>query len=272
MIKPLALIGGAVVLVAVLYFFGDTVPPRPETAQVDLQENTSEGEDLSEVDPTDRIMASLKEEDIKLLNSLTTDGRDSSSLFEEYDFWSKRNIYLSAGNTAYELATLDKKSESWNLAGDAYMNAIATGEPTWVAASKEKAIEAYTNAKEAGDSSHNLQVKLALSYIDGRNEVMTGVQMLLAVVRAEPNHANANLVLGRLAVVSGQYEKALGRFNKLDSIGVQSAEMYLLMSEAHKGLGNMEKSIEALEACKKIIDDPELRSEIDKHIENIKNS
>lgn len=133
------------------------------------------------------------------------------------------------------------------------------------------AINAYSKALEKSDKVE-IKVRLASAYMDGTNQVMNGVTLLLEVLDDEPENLDANLILGRYGIISGQYEKALGRLNTVIEQDTGIAEAYLYRAEALNALGRSQEAIEDFEKCKELLDNPQLEKEIDVFIEELKNS
>ncbi|MBK7959387.1 MAG: tetratricopeptide repeat protein [Bacteroidetes bacterium] len=69
--------------------------------------------------------------------------------------------------------------------------------------------------------------------MEGSNEVMNGVTLLLNVVQTSPSHYGANLLLGKFGIVSGQYEKAIARLEKVVSLQSEKIEGYFLLADAY---------------------------------------
>ena len=80
-----------------------------------------------------------------------------------------------------------------------------------------------------------------------------------------------NLILGRLAVVSGQYDKAIARLEKLTKQHPKNAEAFYHLAEAYRAVGKNDDAIKALEQCKKLVNDPAFSAQIDNYIQQIKN-
>ncbi|MCW5908166.1 MAG: tetratricopeptide repeat protein [Chitinophagales bacterium] len=132
------------------------------------------------------------------------------------------------------------------------------------------AIKAYKEALALDSTQTENQLRLASAYMEGGQQPMEGVSILLDMVKKDSTNVDALLMLGRFGIVSGQYDKAIARLEKILYLQPQNSEALLLLAEAHNKLGNKEKAVELLERCKKTVTSPELKSEIDKFIQNIK--
>ena len=99
---------------------------------------------------------------------------------------------------------------------------------------------------------------------------MQGVSILLDIVHKDSTNIDALLLLGRFGIISGQYDKALARLEKILHLRPQNSEAMLLMAEAYNAQGNKTKAVEMLERCKKTVTAPEAKKEIEHYIESIK--
>ena len=94
--------------------------------------------------------------------------------------------------------------------------------------------------------SDSTRMDLAAAYIDGAGETMRGVQMLLGIVRENPSNVPAALMLGKMAIESGQWDKAIARFESVLKIDPDNREALYFLAESYKGSGNRAKAIETL--------------------------
>jgi cytochrome c-type biogenesis protein CcmH/NrfG len=106
--------------------------------------------------------------------------------------------------------------------------------------------------------------------MEGGSSPMQGVTILLDIVRKDSTNVDALLMLGRFGIVSGQYDKAISRLEKIIYLQPQNSEAWLLMAEAYNGKGDKSKAIEMLERCKRTVTNPDAKREIDKYIEGLK--
>jgi cytochrome c-type biogenesis protein CcmH/NrfG len=119
---------------------------------------------------------------------------------------------------------------------------------------------------------NNLDAKTGLGtcYVDASENPMQGIQLLLEVVKAEPENVNANLNLGMFSMRSGQYDKAIARFETVVK-KLPSAENYAMLAEAYEQSGNKSQAIAALKKAKEFVIDPQILAGIDAYIKNLEN-
>jgi tetratricopeptide (TPR) repeat protein len=79
---------------------------------------------------------------------------------------------------------------------------------------------------------------------DNQMELMKPAQLLLQVVRENPNHIDGLYYLGKLAIESNQLEKAIERFKKLVSLQPQNQEFYIELSKIYTMQGNTQEAKE----------------------------
>jgi tetratricopeptide (TPR) repeat protein len=193
---------------------------------------------------------------------------------EEITAFCYRNKFPFLG-AKYEIQQIEESSEESELinSGDrliriSYLEQRNSGAKLFFG---NAAIRGYKKALELNPENTDLKVRLASAYMDGTNQVMNGVALLLEVLEAQPKNIDANLILGRYGIVSGQFEKALNRLTTVIEQDSTIAEAYLYRAEALNGMGKSEAAIADFEKCKTLLDNPELENEIDVFIKELKN-
>ena len=113
------------------------------------------------------------------------------------------------------------------------------------------AINCYNQVLKYNPENLDAKTDLGACYAEGSNEPMKGIMLLREVVAKNPQHENAQFNLGILSVRSGQYEKAIERFQKVLEINPERKEMYFMIGKSYAMAGNNEKALENLERLKK---------------------
>src|SRR5690606_30492055 len=78
----------------------------------------------------------------------------------------------------------------------------------------QMAIEGFNRALKINPNNDTTKVYLAECYV-GTGETMQGITMLREVTEKDPDNVPANLILGQQGIVSGQFDKAIGRFENV---------------------------------------------------------
>lgn len=170
-------------------------------------------------------------------------------------------------------AALAHTAQAWETAGDNYAALAQDPETKDIIrpAIYQSIIDCYDQAVKLDPNNNDLKVKLGEGYMEGSNDVMQGVQLLLQVVRADSNHYMANLILGKNGIKSGQYEKAIARLEKVISLQSEKPEGYFLLVDAYAAAGRYKEAAETLKKARPKVKDRNLQSEIDKAIQDLSN-
>lgn len=131
---------------------------------------------------------------------------------------------------------------------------------------------AYCLERSLEIDSVNEDTKLALAtaYIEGTGEPMKGVMILRGITTQKPDDIPANMLLGRMSIQSGQFDKAVKRFETVLRQEPGNSEAVYFMAQACEGLGDKKKAIGYLEKCKVLVNKAEFSKEIDQHINTLK--
>jgi tetratricopeptide (TPR) repeat protein len=136
----------------------------------------------------------------------------------------------------------------------------------------DSAIHAFGKVLEIDPKDLNAKTGLGVCYVEGTSDPMKGVGLLKDVLAADSNYVDALLNLGNFGMTSGQYEKAISRFEKVLKLKPEYILLYVKIAEAYEKLGNKEKTIEYLEKYVSREDNVMLRTSIQNEINKLKKS
>jgi len=146
---------------------------------------------------------------------------------------------------------------------DAYKAAKDSAEMSWFV---QEAISSYSKVLEINPGNLDAKTDLGILYAEGTGEPMKGIMMLREVVTENPLHQNAHLNLGFLSMKSGQYDKAIERFNKVLEINSSRIDMHVYLGEAYVRKGDKAKAIENFTIFRNLTNDPQMIKDIDDYI------
>lgn len=132
-----------------------------------------------------------------------------------------------------------------------------------------QAEDCFERASKLAPDNDTPKIGLATCYI-AKGETMKGVGLLREITQKEPNNIPANMLLGQLSIQSGQLDKAIARFETIIKIDPKNADAMLYLAETLEKKGDKAKAIEWYEKTKLIVDNPEFRENVDKHINSLK--
>jgi Flp pilus assembly protein TadD len=265
-------------LIGVLYFF------VPTSAKKDTTPSTGNSSTANAETPQGHLefdIASYKKEGVAALspeiqNTIAELEKEKTkeALLQLNELFLKNKLPLLACETIREIASTESNETNWNKVGDAYsaVSMIEQSNAALAHYAMENAITGYRKASEINPENTDYKIKLASSLMELGEEVMQGVQILLGIIEKNPDHIPANLTLGRYGIISGQYEKAIQRLEKVVKLDPTNTEAYFYLAEAYNGIGRKEDAIETFLQCKKLVNDPGFSAEIDNYINKIKNS
>jgi tetratricopeptide (TPR) repeat protein len=98
--------------------------------------------------------------------------------------------------------------------------------------------EPAANAMSADQS----KLQQAIELVNGSNP-MQGIMMLREIVAKDSNNVEAQYWLGVFAVQSGQFEKAIPRFEKVISLDPQYLSAYMDLGAVYKEMGQMDVAL-----------------------------
>lgn len=283
--KPqLIIIAAAVCLLAGIFFFADfRGSKKDKTPQNSATDGHADHMDAANPGAEIEVMnfeTYSKESESKLpaaqkstLNSLNEKAKANTAVgFKDVaEFWEKENNLNMAAYNYKKAAFLENTEKSITFAGNLYLAVMQqTDQPgirKWQAL---EAIECFSKALEINPNNTDTKIALATCYTEGTGETMKGVTLLREVTQTDSNNISANIILGKLAIQSGQFDKAKKRLELVLSLKPDNTEAMYFLAEAYKGSGNKEKAIQLFEKCKQLVNNPDFTKEIDNYIKTFK--
>lgn len=247
-------IGAAFVLLGILLFGFEKKPAQQkliEKSRAENFENTSIDllmtEAMESLDPATRLFIEKK---MQLLSE-----KDSSTIEDLIDMsgeWYRMGKYAIAGYYAEQVAKRQPNEEAWSIAGTTYAQGIRNS-----TSDKEKAfcanraIDALNQAISINPDNLAHRVNLGICYADfpPADNPMKGIQILLQINDENPDYVPALLALGRLAIQTGQWQRATQRLEKATLLRPGDNQIYCLLAEAYQGLEETKKASDALAKC-----------------------
>lgn len=271
--KQIIIIGAIFLLVAFLFTrdIKGLVKPKEETSNVpaggQMTSVTTEPISLTEVSASGKNMmnASLAAEITSLENAFKAAGdKDKAAaakvLAQKWD-----DVEQAIPSALYlEIAASKEPTlKDWIITGDRFLKAFDnTRDSLLQPALLQKANVAYTNAMDIDSTSNDAKTGLGITIVNGMGMPMQGIAMLMDVVKKDPENLKANMSLGTFAIKSGQFDKAITRFNGIIAIK-PSPDAYFYLATAYESLGKNTEAIDAYLKSKKLAANPTLSKFID---------
>lgn len=252
-------VGGSVLLVLVLYFGCDTKPPQQ--AQVEKSRSlTAEATDISLLlrDAHAELSGAQLSTIASLEERLEQVSEDSSrlQLYQQLSGrWYEFEQPAIAGHFAQEAAQLAQTEEAWSIAGTTYTICVQREEEERTRQfCADRAATAFQNAISLNPASVQHQVNLALLYTDvpPADNPMKGILMLRELQEKHPRNTDVLVSLGRLAIKTGQYQRAIQRLQQALAIDADLRTANCLMAQAYNGLGDQGLAKTYEERCRTV--------------------
>lgn len=273
----------AIGLIALLYWGGNTVPPAKKGSPAPMAGgNMASAPHTVTAASFDSILdASRKQLPGHALEEITSVEKelraisDSSLMAPVFtklaQTWQQHKQLPVAAYYHATAGKLENSQKKLNFAGQFFLDLMhETASASVQAWEAQQAIACFQRSLELNPDDDTAKMALAAAYIEGTGETMQGVQLLLGITREKPDNVPANLMLGRLSIQSGQYDKAIERYNTVLKLEPENTEALYFLAEAYKGKGDKAKAIELLEKCKRVVNKPEFSKDIDAYINSFK--
>lgn len=270
-----ALIISAISIILLLFFFGRNTPLKETTGANNIGAANSFDIDAYSEEIKQKLM--LKPRDsLSLLQSLVSKRKPDSLniiyLQQIAGIWENNSNFALASDFYRRVATVDSVATRWELAGDKLFEAYKISSDSLLRNYLlTNAVDAYTNVVLLDTSLIEPKIKLASLHVDELQNTMAGVTLLLGVVKKQPQHLAANLILGRLSLVSGQFDKAKKRLNTVLSVEPENTEALLFLAGVYEQTNETDKAIEYYKKCKALIKNPTIKQNIDKYLNKLIN-
>lgn len=267
----------SVAALGVVIYFAEKVPAHaPAKEQVE-----------SAILKTDFIAEAKKSvsgaasENLAQLENLAASARNKEQKIQALDslvkFWDENRKPAASAAAALQLAETSEKAADWYAAADRFFMATR-----FVKDEKhqkqlfENAISAFEKTLSIEPENLDAKAGLGVCYAESASLTgqapMKGITLLKEVVAKDSTHINAQLNLGYFSIQSGQFDKALERFELVKKIKPDLMEVYIYIADTYQRMGDNKKAIENLEVYKSKLDDPVLVMEVDRYMNELKNN
>jgi tetratricopeptide (TPR) repeat protein len=193
---------------------------------------------------------------------------DFKGLVDEYVRLDKP---LAVAHYSLKLAEQSNKSEDFVKSGD-YHSLLLQTAPDAKAHNflNQNRVIAYEKAVALDSTNTDYRIRYAGALMESGGPPMQGVAILLDIVRQDSTNVDAQLMLANFGIVSGQFDKAIVRFQKILYLHPQNEEALLGMAQAHESAGNRQEAITALEKYAQVTKSAETKKRVKEYILQLK--
>jgi len=271
----------ALILVAILYVFGRIVPEKKETTtkQSDLADNPVSIDSIlsdakKRLDPAQIarlnalensvVRGAVNEQKLKIYHQLAHFWADTGQIFEPYAWYEA------------EAARLENSEKSLTFAAHLFLQNMRgeNSQPLreWKALEAKDLFERSLKINPQNDSSI---VGLGACYIFGGISAtpMEGILKVRAVADKDSSNIFAQEVLGHGSMYSGQYDKAIARFETVYRLSRETEntklEACLMLAEAYERKADRLSAINWYKKSLTLIKNQEVKEEVNKRIDEL---
>jgi len=266
----IAAITGTLLLI-VLLFLANTRPPRKEelavvqSSESALNIESAIAEAKASLQPGQR--ATIKELETQFDHATTIQKAAlSDSLTKKWDAFQKP---VAAAYYCEQKAVIYSTSDNWTTAGNRYFNTTRLIQPDKRNALFQLAIRCFGKAVEINPGNTTAKINLAACYVEGTTDPMKGISLLKEIEKTDSNNINLQLNFAAFSEKSGQFDKAIQRYNKVLKIDPGYIEAYLHLADAYENKGDKPGAIESLEKYLSLVDDVTIKTEVKNYINKL---
>jgi tetratricopeptide (TPR) repeat protein len=213
---------------------------------------------------------------VNAIEGAISTNRDAAKRGQMYDsivrFLGQNREYVYAAWLTEQKAIKNNGSGSdWQQAGDRYR--VAAGfqqdehnQPALI----EAAMRCYQKAVELEPKNLDARVGLASCIVQGTNDPMKGISMLLQVDSIDSTNVNAQLELAEFSLKRNAPDKAIARYEKALRLRPDYYGLHLNLAELYEQTGDVAKAIYHLEQYVQIETDPFTKNDVENAIRRLR--
>ena len=271
-------IGISILIVAALFLFGRTGPYKSGIAknfqsspQSELTTDSILFHAKEILNPTQIqwmndleqsvIRGDVKKQKLDVFHQLAHFWKDSARIFEPYAWYEA------------EAARLENSEKSLTFAAHLILENLRNEESDQL--KRWKALQAkdlFERSLRINDRNDSTLVGLGACYIFGNiaQNPMEGILKVRQVVEKDSTNIYAQMVLGQGSLLSGQYDRAIDRFEKVLALQPVNLEAILLMAEVFERKEDKANAIKWYSQALPLALNPAMKSALEKRINELK--
>lgn len=249
-------VGISCIVIVALFTLFDIVPPASKDLEksrfVQLEATGIENLEKLALDSLDADQKSILEAIQLDLSKAKDTTRKVQVLQSLSGTWYDYGHPSIAGHYAEQVARLSSSTDTWSIAGTTYVLCYRSArEEKIVSFCWKRAVKAFEAAVSIDPAHIESRINLAICYTDRPQEdnPMQGILMLRRLNEEFPEDTKVLNQLARLALQTGQYDKALERLQASLKIDANNSQTACLMAEALNAKGDKAGAAEFEKKC-----------------------
>jgi tetratricopeptide (TPR) repeat protein len=284
--QQIILIFSAIAVTAGLYFGGPTIGAKKPPAKSVTDNGPHNAEDFvieTFLTENQRGLSPSRQQYLLALENEVKRGNVSDQqlhvFHQQASFW-KDSVANPVAYFYYlsRAATLDKSEKNLTFAAHSILGYLPFAEQpaqrVWLANEGRSLFEQALQVNPKNDSS---KIGLGACYMygaskGGDNNPMAGIMKVREVAQKDSNNLFAQYMLGVGGVISGQYDKAVQRFERVAKAQPNNLEVLFKLAETYETMGDKPNAIRWYENIERGIKIPEMKAELQHRITELRNA
>lgn len=258
--KSLFFISITLVVALVAFVFIPTKTKKTNNAMAMEKANyTLENHEEKFMNTSSEILKSKADSLIKILDNSSDSISKLNSLSNIITFFNNIQNPEIASLYVLKKAEIIKNANSWEICGDNFIQLFSDPklDTLLIKDISNRATYCFAKSYSLDSTKLSAKLKLAQSYMELQNEPMKGVQILLGIVQKDSMNSEANLILAKFGLVSGQYDKVEQRLKKVLYLQPKNIDALLMRAEMYAQTNRKDNAKKDLQ---KIIDMPNVEA------------
>ncbi len=265
----------AFTLLVLLYFGCPTKPPGRDI----IDERRAEKATAIDVDKLlERATKRYPREQLRPVLALEQSLVDNANTLDESEIlksissnWNQLGDFALGGMYAEKVAEITQTDSAWSIAGTTYFSCFKSDLDSLIRDfCIAKSIKAFESAISVAPDEPVHSVNLGLCYVESGGNPMRGITIIRDVAEKYPENRLASMTLGRMSVRTGQYDKAIGRFENILTHHSNDADAHYWLGVTYQTLNDKAKTIFHFNKFVEYTDDERRKNEVKVVLSNLK--
>jgi tetratricopeptide (TPR) repeat protein len=173
----------------------------------------------------------------------------------------------------FKKASYIQNTNSWELAGSNFISLLSDPklDTNLYSDISKHAIQSFQKSIDLDSNNLGAKMKLAQCYMELSNQPMDGVQLLLGIVKKDSANIDAQLLLAKFGLVSGQLEKVSQRLENVLYLQPQNPDALLMRAEVFARMEKYELAAKDLTSVKNNSKTPQaMKEQLEVAIQDLK--
>ena len=271
--KQIAVLAGSSIIVVLLLFANTKLPKNEEGVNQSEHAGTQHANVDTLIEKAFAVLTPSQRSEIQKLEKSLEIANDKKTAFENLiSMCDSLRQPIAAAFYMEKAAIASPVEKNWAEAGSRYYESVRFTKPDQQTIFYGKAMECFEKALELNPGNVETKISLASCYVEGSSQPMKGIGLLKEVEKVDSNNVNLQLSFAFFSEKSGQWDKAIKRFEKVLQIKPDLIDVHLHLADAYRQMGDTKNAIKCLEKYMTLVDDISIKTEIQNYINQLKNS